>query len=548
MQIKSIKSQLAIISLLFFVFVAIVLFQIYNTHGMQSKELQYLRSSHDIISSYLAIEEEERKYIIESLRNIVDSKGDLRHLNELNDIEQRLVRWREDIENWDKDYRQWEKDYHVNVKNSYFNESFLSKRKRQGESYANAVLLCKEGKFSEAGSLLDIETQYLPPVNSTIIKLLDGIKEQIQFKQAIARQFYFGIAIAVLAALVALILASIGIFRNITISLMKLDEGARRISKGDLSQNIAITSPTELSSLAKSFNNMQNSIKVRDAKICEDAEEVRKLNESLENKVLERNRTILQQNSALKRKNEELEQILYAASHDLRTPLISIQGFSEELKSSCATLNEELSKGAASDQARIADLSENEIGVALNYIINGSKRMELLLEGLLRLSRMGRESLKIEPLNMNELLQNVVGGLGFQIQESDASINIADLHDCMGDRSQLEQVFSNLIGNAIKYRSKEVQPKIEIRSEQDSEHVRYFVSDNGIGIRKEHLDRVFHAFFRVDEDIAKGDGIGLAIVNRALDLHNGRAWAESEPGKGSTFIIEIPRQEEHPAS
>jgi len=176
----------------------------------------------------------------------------------------------------------------------------------------------------------------------------------------------------------------------------------------------------------------------------------------------------------------------------------------------------------------------------LNYIITGSRRMEMLLEALLRISRMGKESLQLQPVNMNELLKNVKTNLEFQLNEIGAELEIENLDDSCVDASQFEQVFTNLITNAIKYREPSRKCSIKIYSEKDEDLTRYFVEDNGIGIPKEHIDRVFHAFYRVDEDISEGDGVGLAIVNRALDLHNGCAKVKSELGKGSIFIVEIP--------
>jgi signal transduction histidine kinase len=170
--------------------------------------------------------------------------------------------------------------------------------------------------------------------------------------------------------------------------------------------------------------------------------------------------------------------------------------------------------------------------------------MELLLEALLRISRMGRESLQVKQLNMKELLNNVTDNLGFQLNEADVELTIDKLDDCYADAAQMEQVFTNLIANAIKYRAKDRKCKIGIRSEKDEDCTRYYVSDNGIGIGPEHQDRIFHAFYRVDTEITEGDGVGLAIVNRAIDLHNGRVWVESELTKGSKFAIELPNKVE----
>jgi len=536
---KSIKYQLVILSLVFSVFVAAVLFQMYFTHKMQYDEIVQLQKSHHVISNYLALEESERG-IIENLRGMAGNKSGPVSPAELDELQKRLNDWFDNLKEWKRFLSKWEKDSRISIKGSVFNENFLDNKKRQADAYTKSIALCREGKKDDVEHILNIESSFLPSVHKTIIIILEGVKLQIQNDREIIERFYFSTAFAILLALVTLIFVSISIFRNITVNLKVLEEGARRISAGDFNKSIKIISPVEISSLANSFNDMQSAIKMRDQKIREDAEEIQKLNEVLEQKVIDRNKTIIQQNIALKRKNEELEQILYAASHDLRTPLISIQGFSEELKTACMSLQKLFETAEVPDKANVDGIIHEEIVMALNYIISGSKRMEQLLEALLRISRMGRESLQIKPLKMNELMRNVMDNLNFQINEAGVELTIEELHDCSADASQFEQVFTNLISNAIKYRVEGGKCKIRVHSEKDSEHTRYYVSDNGIGIAVDHLERVFHAFYRVDTEATEGEGVGLAIVNRALDLHNGRVWVESEIGKGSTFIIEVP--------
>jgi len=285
---------------------------------------------------------------------------------------------------------------------------------------------------------------------------------------------------------------------------------------------------------------MQVAIDTRDKKITEDREEITKLNEILEKKVDDSGKTIVNQNKALKRKNAELEQILHAASHDLRTPLISIQGFSEELRTTCEILDAELSKEGEVNKDKLKQLFEEEVSLALNYIVNGSKRMEILLEGLLRISRMGRDSLQVAPINMTELTKAVTDTLSIQIEESKAKINVGDLLACKGDSSLVEQVITNLLTNAIKYREPSRECVIDIMSEELEDRIRYTVKDNGIGIGEDNISKVFNAFYRVDEETIEGDGVGLAIINRAVDLHNGKATVESVLGEGSSFSFEIP--------
>jgi signal transduction histidine kinase len=542
---KSLRYQLILLSLLFSIFGAVVLFQMYFTHRLQHEEITQLKLSHTIINSYLDLEDLERKILV-GLRSYIDNEEKSKKTAtvqkaHLENVEKQIEEWFEKLKSWKRFLTKWQKSSNVQIHNSVFNDVFVENKRRQAEAYARAARLCgEEGKIDDAKHILNIEASFLPEAHETIIAILEGIKLQIEADRRIVRNYYFSTAFAVLLALVALVFISFSIYRNISKKLFLLEDGARRISDGDFSREIDLSSPVEFSSLAGAFNEMQAAIKTRDKKIRDDSDEILKLNEDLEQKVIERNKTIIQQNIALKRKNEELEQILYAASHDLRTPLISIQGFSEELKLACQSLQDEVSKGASVSSEKLDEIVHGEIGLALNYIINGSKRMEMLLEALLRISRMGRESLQIKPTNMNDLLKNVKTNLEFQLNEADAELELVDLDDCSVDSSQFEQVFTNLISNAIKYREPSRKCHIKVYSEKDEDFTRYFVEDNGIGIPKEHMEKVFHAFYRVDEDFSEGDGVGLAIVNRALDLHNGRAMVESEAGKGSRFIVEMP--------
>lgn len=543
MFIKSIKSQFVVLSLLFSVFVVAVLFQMYFTHKLQYDEIVHLQNSHKIVSDYLALEETERN-IIDRIRICLDNKLNILQASEFDEMQKLVDNWYQDLQEWKRFLLKWEKESNIVLTSSVFDENFLENKKRQAEAYKKSISYFKEGKYKEAEHVTNIESYFLPSIQKTIITILDGIKVRVQDDRDYMQRFYFSTAFAILLALVALVMFSVSIFRNITKNLRHLEDGAMRISTGDFEQHIEITSPVEISSLANSFNEMQLAVKTRDRKIREDADEIQKLNEILEQKVVERNKTILQQNIALKRKNEELEQILYAASHDLRTPLISIQGFSEELKSACANLIKNMESDSADRNEKIKGIIDDDIVLALSYIISGSKRMELLLEALLRISRMGRESLQIKQLNMKEVLKNVTDNLGFQLNEADVELKIDKLDDCYADAAQMEQVFTNLIANAIKYRVKDRKCKIRIYSEHDSDFTRYYVSDNGIGIALEHQERIFHAFYRVDTEITEGDGVGLAIVNRAIDLLNGRVWVKSEISKGSTFAIELPNEVE----
>lgn len=257
---------------------------------------------------------------------------------------------------------------------------------------------------------------------------------------------------------------------------------------------------------------------------------------------IEKDRVRLMQKLALK--NEELESILYVTSHDLRSPLVNIQGFSNELARSCDLINSALKK-----QLKATDVSEEvrnalkkDIPQALSFIVTSANKMDTLLNGLLRLSRLGQAALNIEPLDMNAMLADVTKNIEFQTKKAGAKINIEKLPPCHGDASQINQIFSNILDNALKYLDESRPGVINISAEIDNGRCIYRVEDNGLGIAPEKQSKIFEIFHRLEPDKTKGEGLGLTIVRRILDRHNGKVWVESEPGKGSRFFISLPSE------
>lgn len=240
-------------------------------------------------------------------------------------------------------------------------------------------------------------------------------------------------------------------------------------------------------------------------------------------------------------KNDELESIVFVASHDLRSPLINIQGFAGELKKSCQNLTSLLTKETLGQEREIRWLLDQEIPESLGFISAGASKMDSLVKGLLQIARIGTVQLRIETIDVKRMLTSIINTVRYQMREHDIDIRVGDLPRCIADWQQLNQVFSNLIDNAIKYRHPDHKAVIEIAGEVHEGRVVYAIHDNGIGIEREHCDKIFEIFHRLNPaGPVKGEGLGLTIVRRTLDRMNGKIAVDSELNQGTTFRVDLP--------
>lgn len=265
------------------------------------------------------------------------------------------------------------------------------------------------------------------------------------------------------------------------------------------------------------------------------------VNDITERKLVEKEKEIL--NEELILKNKELEQLLYISSHDLRTPLVNIHGFSKEIEYTIENLMNSLNSMKVQDdiKEKISMIAINEIPGYLNFIYKSIKKMDRLIKGILKLSRLGRIDLKIKKINMNNMITDILHTLDYQIKSRNIKIKVSKLFDCYGDNLQINQVFSNLIDNSIKYFDVKKDPFIKINCFEEDDKYIYCIEDNGIGISKEHIGKIFEIFHRVNPENHNGEGLGLNIVSKILNMHKGKISVESVKGKGSKFYVYLPK-------
>lgn len=261
-----------------------------------------------------------------------------------------------------------------------------------------------------------------------------------------------------------------------------------------------------------------------------DIQEQKQANELLEMKVRERTTELTDKNNQLAERNYELQQFASVTSHDLKEPLRKIQIFSSIIKERYFP-------------------EDSEVGRNMDKIIDASARMSTLIHDLLNYSRLSINSM-FEPTDLKLQVHDILADLEFVIAEKKATINIGYLPVIDAVPGQMRQVFQNLISNALKFSKKDTPSVINVSSEIVYEHspgggkkeyCRITVSDNGIGFNEQYLGKIFTIFQRLNpKDAYEGTGIGLAIVKKIVEKHNGTISASSSEGQGAAFIIKLP--------
>jgi PAS domain S-box-containing protein len=231
---------------------------------------------------------------------------------------------------------------------------------------------------------------------------------------------------------------------------------------------------------------------------------------------------------ALARSNAELEQFAYVASHDLQEPLRMVASYTQLL--------------ARRYQGKLDPQADTYI----RFAVDGAQRMQALINDLLALSRVGTQQRAMRPVDTARVIANVLKWLGSALEESGGTVEVEGaLPTVLGDAGQLEQLFQNLVANALKFRRPDVAPRVVVRavraSDADGAPWQFTVRDNGIGFEPQFADQIFVVFQRLHTRTEyPGTGVGLAICRKIVERHGGTIWAEATPGEGAAFHFTLP--------
>jgi signal transduction histidine kinase len=324
--------------------------------------------------------------------------------------------------------------------------------------------------------------------------------------------------------------------REISSRIAVVTDNTRRIADGETLPPL-VPGSDEIRELDEQFHRLADHLKTA------------RLKERVYQEALERRATDLTRaNNDLSQKNQEIEMFVYSVSHDLRSPLVNLQGFSREIELARQELEKLLTSDLSPpDRERARALADRDMSESVKFIQTAVTRLSSIIDALLRLSRAGRVEYQPKLIEVRPIIRRIVEAMRNSITERGAEITIHELPAAWADPTALEQIFANLIGNAVNYLDPKRPGKIEIGTvarevEGVERPVVFYVKDNGLGIAEAYLPKVFAIFQRLHGNVVTGEGVGLALVRRVVERHGGKVWVESTEGVGSTFFVAFPSE------
>lgn len=349
----------------------------------------------------------------------------------------------------------------------------------------------------------------------------------------LSRLLTAGLILTVAAGLLAMYLITRGLTHRIAV----LRENSKRLTRGEALVPI-VKGSDEIGELDRTFHEMAETIAA-----------ARETERQFQETLAKQNVELASANRDLDHQNRENEMFVYSVSHDLRSPLVNLQGFSRELGTARDAMKTMLgSEMDAEARGRALRLIDRDVTEPIRFIQSAVMRLSAIIDALLRLSRAGRVEYAGEVIDLQAKLQRIVEAMSSQTGQKGAKITVQKLPLAFGDPTAVEQIFANLVANAVNYLDPHRPGEIEVGSvgepapELAGLQV-FYVKDNGLGIAEAYLSKVFTIFQRLHGDIAPGEGIGLALVRRMVERHGGKIWVESKQGVGSTFFVALPPRE-----
>lgn len=299
-----------------------------------------------------------------------------------------------------------------------------------------------------------------------------------------------------------------------------------------------------------------------EATVAERTRELREINAALEEEITERqaaqvalaatNAELSERERLLRRladelteTNKELTSFANSIAHDFRSPMVNLKGFSHELGASLTEVNKTLNEAGPAlpetARARIGELLEKEVPEALGFIYSSVDRLDKMVNALLGLARLGRRELTAEEVDMADVAAKTIQAYRHGIDQKKIAVTVGNQPKVATNRLATEQIFGNLVDNAIKYLRPEVPGRIEISAAETGEEFVFTIADNGRGIAEEDFEKIFQVFRRAGVQDVPGEGLGLAYVRASVRQLGGRVWCESELGVGTKIYFTIPK-------